>query len=456
MSANESAVLTEGNPAKRIIFFALPLLAGELLHISYTMIDAFVVGRWVGINGLAAVGASYNLICFVWGFIFGLTGGFAVILTQRIGAAGSGTGNEKGIKKSAATSLFLSFTVSVIAMIILLPLTPYILSLINTPPEIMKDAVSYAVITFSGTIIFMLSNMFASIIYAAGDSVNPLIFFTVGTVCNIIFDILFVAVFSWGVPGAAAATVLSQLISAIITLIFLLKRFRNILPTKRDWKMEWKEIKIHLSLGIAMGLQRCIVEFGNILIQAAINSLGAVTIAAVSAAQRIRGLNMMPVFALSRAVTTYTAQNYGAGKMDRVYSGLRQSCFIALFLGIFMAALNQFTGRPIVSLFLLNNADALDQAALYILITGYTVFLLGIMLVFRSTLQGLGKKSAPILCSIMETAMSIFAAFALIPALGFLGVCLVNPLSWLASGIPLFIAFALFKRQNRRAVSELN
>ena len=442
MQTSESAVLTTGNPAKRIITFTLPLLAGELLHISYTMIDAFVVGRWVGINGLAAVGASYNLICFVWGFIFGLTGGFAVILTQRVGA-----GDDQGIRRSAATGLFLSFIISVISIIILIPLTPYILSLINTPPEIMKDASYYAMITFSGSVIFMLSNMFASIIYAAGDSVNPLIFFTVGTVCNIIFDILFVAVFSWGIPGAAAATVISQLIAAVLTFLFLIKRFRSFLPLRQDWKIELKEIKIHLSLGIAMGLQRCIVELGNILIQAAINSLGAVTIAAVSAAQRIRGLNMVPLFALSRAITTYTAQNYGAGKMDRVYRGLFQSCLIALGLGIFMAVLNQFTGRPIVSLFLTDNTEALTLATRYILITGYTVFLLGIMLVFRSALQGLGKKSAPIICSIMETVMSIFAAFVLIPLLGFLGVCLVNPLSWLASGIPLYIAFGVLRKK---------
>jgi len=451
MQKNEGALLTSGNPAKRIVLFALPLLAGELLHISYTMIDAFVVGRWVGINGLAAVGATYNLICFAWGFIFGLTGGFAVILTQRVGA-----GNEQGIRKSAAAGLLLCFVISIFATAILLPLTPRILTLINTPDEIMKDACSYAIITFSGTLILMFSNMFASIIYSAGDSVNPLIFFAVGTVCNIIFDILFVAVFKWGIPGAAAATVISQSIAALLTLIFLLKRFRRFLPLRSDWKMEWNEIKIHLSLGIVMGIQRSIVEFGNILIQAAINSLGAVTIAAVSAAQRIRGLNMMPVFALSRAVTTYTAQNYGAGKMDRVNKGLFQSCLIALGLGIFMAVLNQFTGRHIVSLFLTDNKEALELAARYILITGYTVFLLGIMLVFRSVLQGLGKKSAPVLCSVMETVMSVFAAFVLIPILGFTGVCYVNPLSWLASGIPLYIAFAFIKKQSHKVSAELN
>jgi Na+-driven multidrug efflux pump len=167
------------------------------------------------------------------------------------------------------------------------------------------------------------------------------------------------------------------------------------------------------------------------------------TIAAVSAAQRVRGLNMLPLFAVSTAITTYTAQNFGARKMDRVYKGLFQACLISLGLGVFMATLNQFTGGPLVSLFLKDNTEAIPLAKQHILFTGYTVFILGIMLNFRSVLQGLGKKSAPLLCGVMETVMSILAAFVLIPRLGFIGVCLVNPLSWLASGIPLYIAFGI-------------
>jgi Na+-driven multidrug efflux pump len=238
--------------------------------------------------------------------------------------------------------------------------------------------------------------------------------------------------------------VISELIALILTARFLLRRFRHFIPQREDWKAGLRETGIHLSLGIAMGLQRSIVEVGNILVQTAMNSLGALTIAAVSAAQRVRGLNMLPLFTVSRAVATYTAQNYGAKRMDRVYQGIFQACLISLGLGVFMAVLNQFTGGPIVSLFLKDSPEAVALARQYVLFTGYTVFILGIMLVFRSTLQGLGKKSAPILCGVMETVMSILAAFVLIPRFGFIGVCLVNPLSWLASGIPLYVAFGRF------------
>ena len=443
-STKESQLFTSGNPARRIVIFALPLLAGEILHIFYSMTDAFIVGRWVGISGFAAIGATYNLISFVFGFVIGLTSGFAVITSQRVGA-----GDEQGIRRSVAAGLFLCLIASVVSTLLLIFLAPHILSLMNTPAEIMKNASAYMLIIFSGICVFVFYNMLAGIIHAAGDSLRPLIFLVIGTLCNIILDIFFVVVFSWGVPGAAAATVLSQVIAVLLTFIFLFRSFRSFLPRREDWRIEWPEIRTHLSLGIAMGLQRCIVEVGNILVQAAINGLGTLTIAAVSAAQRVRGLNMMPLFSLSRAMTTYTAQNYGAGKTDRVYRGLFQACLISLSLGLFMATLNQFTGGPIVSLFLKDSPEAIALARQYILITGYTVFILGIMLVFRSCLQGLGKKTGPIICGVMETAMSVLAAFVLIPCFGFIGVCLVNPLSWLASGIPLYIAFGIWKARNK-------
>jgi putative MATE family efflux protein len=311
----------------------------------------------------------------------------------------------------------------------------------------MNDASAYVVITLSGISAVIFSNFLGGVIRAGGDSFSPMLFWVIGTLCNIILDILFIVVFSWGIPSAAAATIISQLISALLVIIFLFRRFPQFLPRRGDWRTGWSEIGTHLSLGVAMGFQRSIVEVGNILVQAAINGLGAVTIAAVTAAQRVRGLNMLPLFAVSGALTTYTAQNYGAKRMDRVYQGLFQACLISLGLGVFMATLNQFSGGPIVALFLKDNPEAIAMAKQYILITGYTVFILGIMLAFRSTLQGLGKKTAPIFCGAMETMMSILAAFVLIPYMGFIGVCLVNPLSWLASGIPLYIAFAIYKKK---------
>ena len=447
MQSEQPALLTTGSPARRIVVFALPLLASEFLHTFYSMTDAFIVGRWLGLNGLAAVGASQSLVWFVTGFIIGLTGGFIVITTQRVGA-----GDEEGIRRSVAAGFLLCLAAAVVLTLVLLPLSRPILSAMRTPLEIFDETSDYAMVMFMGIAVFMFTNFFIGIIQAAGNSFTPMIFMIIATVCNIVLDIIFIAVFSWGVGGAAAATVISEIVAGTLSFALLIRKFRRFLPTRRDWRVGWADTAHHLSLGIAMGLQRSIVEAGNILVQAAMNSLGAMTIAAVSAAQRVRGLNMMPLFSLYRAAATYTAQNYGAKKMDRVYSGLFQACMISLGLGVFMAVLNQFTGAPIASLFLRDSPEAIALAAQYILFTGYTVFILGIMLVFRGTLQGLGMKTAPILSGVMETVMSILAAFILIPQLGFIGVCLVNPLSWLASGIPLYIAFGILKKRFGREI----
>lgn len=438
--SKDLSLLTSGNPARRIIAFALPLLIGDFLQIFYTMTDAYIVGRWLGINGLAAVGVSYSMIGFVFGFIYGLTGGFAVITAQRVGA-----GKAEGIRRSVAAGLTLSFFTSIVLTALLLPLCRPVLTFMRTPAEILDDSSAYLTVMLSGCFAGIFYNMFSGIIRAGGDSLSPLIFLIIAVIINILLDVLCIVVFSWGVRGAAAATVFSEFIAALLTLRFMLSRFPQFIPKRQDWLSGRLDYKRHLSLGMAMGLQQSIVEAGNILVQAAINGLGALTIAAVSAAQRVRALNMMPLFAISRSMTTYTAQNYGAGKMDRVYKGMFQACIISLGLGIFMAVLNQFTGVPIVRLFLKDSLEAVALARRFILFTGYTVFILGIMLVFRSSLQGLGMRRAPILCGIMETAMSILAAFVLIPRIGFTGVCLVNPLSWLASGIPLYIAFGILK-----------
>ena len=438
------ALLTTGNPARRIIVFALPILAADFLHLFYTMTDAFIVGRWLGINGLAAVGAGTSPIHFILSFAIGLTAGFAVITTQRVGE-----GNEEGIRRSVATGILLSLVSALILTFLLIPLVPHILSAMRTPAEIIDDAGNYVMITCMGIFFFVFTNMFTGIIHAGGNSLTPFLFMIIATACNIVLDILFIVVFSWGIKGAAAATVISEFSACVLCTAYLLRRLKRFLPRRDDWRSFRKEAGAHLSLGIAMSLQRCIVEAGNILVQAAMNTMGAMTIAAVSAAQRIRGLNMTPFFALSRAMTTYTAQNYGAGKMDRVNRGIFHACLVSLVLGVFMAALNQFSGASIAALFLKDNSEAVALARQYVLFTGYTVFLLGIMLVFRSSLQGLGMRRAPILCGVMETVMSVFAAFVLIPRFGFVGVCLVNPLSWLASCVPLFIAFGIVRKKER-------
>jgi putative MATE family efflux protein len=434
-------LLTGGNPWRRIVLFSLPLLGGEICHLLYAMTDAFILGRVLGITALAATGAVLSLVSLVFGIAMGLSSGFTVITAQRIGS-----GDEPGIRRSVAAGVSLSLVLGLVFTVVLVPLTRPVLLLMNTPPEILGDAAAYASIIIGGIAVSMFNNLFCGLIQAAGDSATPLAFLIASTVLNILLDLLLVAVIPWGVRGAAIATVFSQLVSAALALRVFLKRFGDFLPRRGEWYAGRKELAAHFSLGISMALQRIIVEFGNILVQTVMNSLGTVTIGAVAAAQRIRALNMMPFFALSRAVTTYTAQNYGAGRMDRVNRGIFQSCLLCLGGGLCMALLNRVGGRFFASLFITDSAEGIALAYRYIIFSGYTVTILGLMLTFRSCLQGLGKRFAPVMCGVMETVMSVLAAFVLIPRIGFLGVCLVNPLSWLASLFPVFLGFMRIRK----------
>jgi putative MATE family efflux protein len=408
------------------------------------MADAFIVGRTLGVNALAAVGCGFGLMSFIFGFSFGLTNGFAVITAQRVGAA-----DEEGIRKSVATSLSLCAAFSVLFTLVLSPLAGPLLTLMATPQEILADAVGYITIILWGMTATLLYNMLANILRAAGDSLTPLFFLILSSLVNIGLDYLCILVLGWGIRGAAAATVFSQILSTLLCAGLVRKRFPRLLPRREHWAPRRREIGVHLALGVSMGLQQSVVEVGNMLVQTAINGLGTVTIAAVSTAQRIRNLNLEPLFCLSRAVTTYTAQNYGAGKIPRIYRGMFRACLLSLGASLLMLLLNLFLGAHFAALFLKDNPEAVAMAHRYLLYIGFTLFLLGVMLIFRSALQGLGKNIAPILCGVAETLMSILAAFWLIPRLGFTGICLVNPLSWFASGIPLYIAFWSVSRRLR-------
>jgi putative MATE family efflux protein len=434
-------LLTGGSPWRRIVLFSLPLLGGEICHLLYSMADAFILGRVLGINALAAAGAASSFVHLVFGIAMGLSSGFTVITAQRIGS-----GSGEGIRRSVAAGISLSLVLGLAFTAILVPLIRPALRLINTPAEILGDTAAYASIIIGGIVVSMFNNLICGIIQAAGDSATPLAFLVISSILNILLDLLLVAVIPWGVRGAAIATVFSQLVSAVLALRVLCGRFRSFLPQRGEWYAGRKDLGAHFSLGISMALQRIIVEFGNILVQAVMNSLGTVTIGAVSAAQKIRALNMMPFFALSRAVTTFTAQNYGAGRMDRVNRGIFQTCLLCLGGGLFMALLNRIGGPFFASLFITDSAEGIALAYRYIIFSGYTVTILGLMLTFRSGLQGLGMHFAPVMSGVMETVMSVLAAFVLIPRTGFLGVCLVNPLSWLTSLFPVFLGFMMIRK----------
>jgi Na+-driven multidrug efflux pump len=448
--------MTGGLPGKALILFTLPIMAGDFFRLFYSMADAIIVGRTLGPESLAAIGCTTPLLSFVFGFTVGLTAGFSIVLAQHFGA-----GDEGGLRLSFTVSLLLCAAAAVLLLALCLPLVRPVLVLLNTPAEIIDNAAVYMSVLIGGLPVALADYLLSNSIRSLGDSKTPLYFQVAASLLNIVLDYGFILIFRWGVAGAAIATVIANLCVVLLCALHIVRhypqlRLRPLLPPLRDGfrflsEKLLPEAGVLLPLGLSMGLQRSIVETGNILVQGAMNGLGALSIAAVAAGQRIRQLNMLPLFAVSMAVSVFTAQNYGAGKFKRIYSGLRHAVLISLGFCALMALINFSAGPLLVSLFLKNAPVAAALSLRYIRFIGASLSFLALMLIFRSVLQGMGKNISPTLCSILETVMSVVTAFLLVPRFGFTGICLANPLSWIVSGIPLYLAFVWFVRHNDTA-----
>ncbi|MDR2149562.1 MAG: MATE family efflux transporter [Spirochaetaceae bacterium] len=425
--------LTEGTPIKQIIRFMLPLVLGDSFQLLYQLADSVIVGRSLGSSALAALGCSASFQALVFSFGIYLTGGFSVILAQRVGA-----GDREAVQNSFSACIRLSLIASLAITVALLVLTKPILVLLRIAPEIFDDAYRYVLILFCGSPFVFLYNMLSNALRSCGDSRSPLFFLIICSVTNIVLDYLCVVLMQAGVAGAAWATVFSQALSVLLCALFIR---RYCVASKLFAPLPSGEIRAHLVCGIAQGLQHVYVEIGNILVQATANGLGTTVIGAVAAAQRIRGLNMLPLFCMSRAVSFYTAQNYGAGKRERIYPGIRATCLITVLTSGIMGFINYALGDRLLALLLVNAPEAVALAHTYLKFTGATLFLLGFMLIFLNAVQGCGGTKAPLLCGIGEMLMSIITAFVLIPRLGFLGLCVANPLAWFVSLLPVYVAF---------------
>jgi putative MATE family efflux protein len=454
-----------GSPLKALVRYSVPILISDFFMAFYNIADTFIVGRLLGMEALAAVGSTRSLYVFIYGFAIGLCNGVTIVLAQRYGKMkneeAEGKADRKPVERSAATCLCITIAFAFLSTAVFLPLVSPVLRWMQTPADIIGMAGDYVIVIFRFMAITFFGNILNSFLYAIGNSRTPLVIMLAASLLNIALDILFIGPLGRGVAGAAEATVLSQVFSLIAVFIYIYRKHREFLPSlKVIFRPSIAELKAHLPLGLTMGLQQSIIEVGNIFVQAATNSLGTVAVAAVSTAQRIRQINMMPFFSLMRGVATFTAQNYGAGLSSRVKSGLRSACLLGVGISLLMGAANFIWGEAASAVFLGSgplSGDALAAARLsaeYLRYTGAFLFLLTLMLNFRAATQGLGKSVAPTVCSIMETVMSLAAAFILIPAFGFSGACIANPLSWFASCIPVLISWLRFAGRKHASNSD--
>lgn len=434
--------MTAGSPAKLILLFALPLFIGNLFQQVYNMADAFIVGRMLGVNALAAVGCTGSLTFLIIGFAQGMSAGFSILTAQRFGA-----GDENGVRQSYAASLVLGGVISVVLTVISVAGTRQLLVLLQTPPEILEDATRYLMVIFAGILATMLFNVVSNVLRALGDSKTPLYFLVAGCVINIVLDVLLILYTPLGVMGAGVATVIAQLLAGAACVVYIHKAFPALRLHRSDWRLSRREILRHLHMGLPMGFQSSIIAIGSLMLQYALNSLGSTAVAAFTAANKLESLGTLPLGSFGLAMGTFVAQNYGAGKLHRIRTGVVQCSLMALAWSAFMGVVFLAFGRQLATLFVGHDTQATGLSYIYLCIVAVSMWVLALLFIFRYSLQGLGQSFVPTFAGIMELVMRGVCSVCLAGPFGFTGACLANPMAWTGSAVPLVIAFFITMRR---------
>jgi putative MATE family efflux protein len=318
-----------------------------------------------------------------------------------------------------------------------------ILELMQTPPEIIDDAERYITVIYWGIFASMLFNLMSNIIRALGDSRTPLFFLVIACLVNIVLDFAFIRGLHMGVEGASIATVISQALSGVLCIVYMLKKLPFLRFQPGDWKMQWVILAPHLRVSLPMGFQSSIIAIGSIILQWALNQLGATAVASFTAAQKIDQLATQPLMSFGITMATYAAQNYGAGNIPRIRTGVRQCTYMSVAASILGGLLTILGGPFLVQLFVGEQPEVISLAQIYLRINGATYFILALLFIYRYTLQGLGFSLVPTVAGIMELVMRTLAALVLAAPLGFAGVSMANPIAWIGATVPLSIAYFL-------------
>lgn len=429
--------LTQGRPMKLIILFAIPLLLGNLFQQFYNLADTRIVGQFLGKQSFAAVGATSSLNSTVIGFLNGLTTGFGLVTARFFGAK-----DKEKVKQTVAATLTLGFiTAAVLTLASLIFLDP-LLRLINVGEDIFAESRSYIGIILAGMSVTMCYNIAAALMRAVGDTVMPLIFLVVSAIANIGLDLLFICAFGMGVEGAAYATLISQAISVGLCIRYMFTRHRELLPSRRHFCFSRSLAADMYAQGASMGLMYSLISIGSLVMQGCINGFGTETIASHAASRKISEMFMTPFSVFGAAAANFGGQNYGAGRMDRVRKGFYDATLLAWgWAGV--SVLANYTLAP----FMIRLITGMDNQFITELSTSYLrfntpfYFILGIVIVFRNALQGIGVKLFPVISSFTELAGKLLIASLLAPRIGYTGVKISEPLVWIVMAGILSVGF---------------
>ena len=425
--------MTSGNPVKLIIRFMIPMCLGNIFQQFYNVVDSVIVGQFLGVNALAAVGSTGSVVFLVWGLVTGLTSGFSVILAQQFGA-----GDKKGLCRYEGASVWLCGVIGILMTVILmLGLNP-ILRLMNTPDEIFGETRAYLGVLFAGILITFAYNMLAGMLRALGDSKTPLLFLVIASILNIVLDIVFILYCNTGVAGAAYATLIAQAVSALLCVRHIAKKYEILKISRQDIHCSVSSAKKLLNVGIPMGLQFSITAIGTMIVQAALNGLGPVYIAGFSAAGKIGNIATQPFPSLGVAMATYTGQNMGARRFDRVKKGVSAGFAICMVCSVITGAAVYLFGPYMMKIFASGESgQMIEYGVEYLKISAWFYPPLSLIFLYRNTLQGLGDGLVPMLGGVFELAARFGAILVLAEPFGYTGICFSDPAAWVMALIPL-------------------
>lgn len=427
--------MTSGSPTKHIFFLALPLMFGNMFQQLYTMVDAIIVGQGVGVNALAALGAADWINWLILGVVTGFTQGFSILFAQKYGA-----GDEKLLRKSVGNGAVLGLMIAAIVTAASLIFAKPALQLMNTPDEIISDALSYLYIMYSGTVIVMAYNFAASLLRSLGDGRTPLVAMIIASFINIVLDLLFVMQFGWGIKGAAAATVLAQLFSFVFCFVRI-RRIEILALDRQDFRIDRNLAKEMLKLGTPVALQNGIIGVGGVVVQSVINGFGIVYMAGFTATNKLYGLLEIAAIAFGYSMTTYMGQNIGAKNLDRIKKGMKSGAIMAVCVSVVISAVVIIFGKSIVGLFVQhdseNYAEVIRIAYTYLSAMGVFLSVLYLLHVYRSALQGLGDTIVPMASGIAELIMRISVILILPPIIGEWGIYFAEIAAWIGAVIIL-------------------
>ncbi len=439
--------MTTGSPLARILAFCAPLLVGNLFQQFYNLADSILVGRLLGVRAFAAVGATGALSFLILGFALGICSGFAIPIAQSFGA-----GDMDTVRSRTGQTVWLGLFFSALITAVTYFGTDEILRLMRTPDEIYDDAYRYIFIVFMGTGFTILYNLASGVLRALGDSRTPLYFLMGAVTVNVLLDLLFMGGWGMGVEGAAYATILSQAASGLACLLYIRRKVPLLRLTRRDLRPSLRRMGTIAAIGVPMGLQFSITAVGSILLQSAVNGLGADAVAAVSAGAKVHNIVAAPLETCGVAMATYCGQNLGAGRIDRIREGMRAMVVVSFLYCGFGFLVNAFAGSDIARLFV----DASETAILanvrrYLISMSSFYPLLALIFLLRNGLQGMGFSQQAMLAGLSELVARAAMAFGFVGRFGFRAVCFANPAAWLAADL---ILLALYRLEIRKLDTE--